>query len=94
MSSRNGTFLGDDVGEVGVEDLPTIDWLCEDANEADDKATSMLASMDPEVDSARSPGEVPQGGIASVRAGRGRLWFLRCYIVRAAGVRFRYPICV
>ena len=50
-------MLGDDIGEVGVEGPPTIDWLCEDANEADDKAASMLASIDPEVDRERPPME-------------------------------------
>ena len=35
--------------------------LCDDANEADDKAASMLASIDPEVDSKRSPIEGASG---------------------------------
>ena len=48
-------MLGDDVGEVGVEGAPTLDWLYEDANKADDKAASMLASIDPEMDRKRSP---------------------------------------
>ena len=34
-----------------------LDWLCEDASEADNKAGSMLASIDPEVDKERPPGE-------------------------------------
>ena len=38
-------MLGDDVGEVGVEGLPTLGWLCEDASEADDKVVSMLTSV-------------------------------------------------
>ena len=51
-------MLGGDVGEVGVEcPPPTFDWLCDDANEADDKAASMLASIDPELDCDRSPVE-------------------------------------
>ena len=54
-------MLGDDVGEVGVEGPPRLDWLCEDASEADDKAASMLASIDPEVDSERSPTEGASG---------------------------------
>jgi hypothetical protein len=36
-------LLGDDDGEVGVEGPPTLDWLCEDVSEADDKAAAMLA---------------------------------------------------
>jgi hypothetical protein len=54
-------LLGDDVGEVGVEGPPTLDWLCEDASEADDKAAAMLASIDPEVDRERSPCEGASG---------------------------------
>jgi hypothetical protein len=54
-------LLGDDVGEVGVEGPPTLDWLCEDASEADDKAAAMLASIDPEVDRERSPGDGASG---------------------------------
>jgi hypothetical protein len=43
-------LLGDDVGQVGVEVPPTLDWLREDTSEGDDKAASMLVSIDPEVD--------------------------------------------
>jgi hypothetical protein len=51
-----GTLLGYDVGEVGVEGPPTLDWLWEDASETDDKAAS-LVSIDPEVDRERSLGQ-------------------------------------
>ena len=55
-------MLSDDVGEVSVEGPPpTLDWLCDDANETDNRAASMLASIDPEVDSERSPTEGASG---------------------------------
>jgi len=50
-------LLGDDVGEVGVEGPPKLDWLCEGASEADDKA----ASIDPDVDRERPPAEGASG---------------------------------
>ena len=51
-------MLGDDVGEVGVEcPPPTLDWFSDEANMADDKAASMLASIGPEPDCDRSPVE-------------------------------------
>jgi hypothetical protein len=38
-----------------------LDWLCEDASEADDKAAAMLTSIDPEVVRERSPGDGASG---------------------------------
>jgi len=46
---------------LGDEGPPTLDWLCGAASEADDKAASMLASIDPEVDRERSSAEGASG---------------------------------
>ena len=42
-----GTTPGDDVATRGRGAPPTLDWLYENASEADDKAASMLVSVDP-----------------------------------------------
>jgi hypothetical protein len=68
-------LLGDDVGEVGVEGPPTLDWLWEDASETDDKATS-LVSIDPEVDRERSLGQGALGRDCECACRRGRLWLI------------------
>lgn len=54
-------MFGDDVGDVGVDGPPTLELLCEDTNEAEDNAASMVASIDPEVAKERSPIEGVSG---------------------------------
>lgn len=66
-------MLGDDVGDVGVEGPPTLELLCEDASEAEDKAASILASIEPDVDRERSAAE----GVS------GRDWECACWARKA-----------
>lgn len=49
------------MGEVGVDGPPRLELLCEDASEVDDKAASMVDSIEAEVDRARSAAEGVSG---------------------------------